>query len=104
MKKYYPVESWLQFGKSKPVRLLFYPLKESGPWDYTEYELEHLNIFKEECKGKGRDIPHCDGEIVRAHYCTKHNSDNAMGLIDDTNAFFQREFPLKVNDEVHRII
>ena len=104
MKKYYPVESWLQFGKSKPVRLLFYPLKESGPWDYTEEEMNNVKIFKDACKNKDREVPHCDAEIIRAHYCRKHDTEKALALIDETNTFYSREFPLKVNDQVLHII
>jgi len=38
MLKTYPKEPFIAYGKSKPLRLIFYPLNVPGPWELKESE------------------------------------------------------------------
>ena len=71
MQNYEPLENFISYGKSQPVRLLYYPLKKDGPWSFTEQEIDSINKFKEYCKEKGRNVPESNNEILRQLYGKK---------------------------------
>lgn len=51
------IENFLAYGKSKPIRLLYYPINEAGPWEFTAEEQEAILKLKQYCQAKGRDVP-----------------------------------------------
>lgn len=61
----------MQFGKSKPFRIFFYPPEEPGPWSFLDEERVFLAEFKEHCKKEGQPVPECDNEILRWAYVNK---------------------------------
>lgn len=42
MKHFMPLESFLKYGKSRPIRLIYYPVPEPGPWEFNEEETKAL--------------------------------------------------------------
>jgi len=77
-----PSEPFIQFGKASPIRLIFYPADQIGPWAYTKEELKALEKFKEFCKKKDRNVPECDGEILRWFYTCKFDNQKTLDAID----------------------
>jgi len=64
------------------VRLIFYPPDQVGAWKYTQEEITAIQKFKEFCKKKGRNIPDCDGEILRWFYACKFDNQKTLAAID----------------------
>jgi len=99
-----PSEPFVQFGKAKAVRLVYYPAEGDELSKYTEEEITALRNFKEYCQKLKRNVPECDGEILRWFYANKFDNKKTLAAIDLRNTLLCERLPFKVTDNTFQLI